>query len=636
MPAARAVQVNPANPEQALVLWSDGRVVPRGPGTPDPHFNANWDRGSWNNIGRDLIVTDWVTPSGYVLSGWGSIQRFGSATRPDAAGIKAPPYTIRQDFWHRLVMDPGGSGAGYVVSKTGLIAEFGGAPAVAGPTLPHAVTPGGLAGFGYDAVRDFQMDWATKKYAMLTLYGTIYTTTATGAITSYSFGSDVFDSLIVDGKVIVGHKVKRYDAARAIYVVDWDDLKGYVLDSWGRIHTFGNDILPPSVKPYWPNTDTARDLVVSSYPTSFQYTVLDAKGVTHLVTASTPPTVTITAPEDAATITETTRPTFAWEVADAQGDAQAYVEVNVYPGHGQNPNVSTPSYRFSSTDKLMRAVEVADITNGDWTVGIRVTEALGLSSAWATADFTMDVVPPSTPTVTYTVQPGNDNDIAPYVEIDVVADPTDEGCYVQLQIVDQLGIWHTVNRGPDVFIGADGTATKVFAEFQLVFGTAFRVRLVDVTSGGSAYRAGAWSDAEYVPPTTPTKDYWLTAIGYYGLDGGNQPVSTKVSVTAHESVFGRNQGVFKPLGGNQGAVVISDGGHWREHTLEIVVTNTQDIGKVVMIVNQGTFLMRGPQGFFTYSDLNGEIDINVESGRFNLYRITLPVIEVDNGFPEGD
>lgn len=626
MATARAVQVNPANPEQSLVLWSDGRIVARGPGTPDPHFNANWDRGSWNNIGRDLIVTEWTTPSGYVLAGWGSIQRFGAATRPDAAGIKAPPYNIREDFWRRLVMDPGGSGAGYVVSKTGLIAEFGGAPAVTAPTLPSVVTPGGLAGFGSDMMRDFHMQWSTKKYVMLTKYGVIYTTSATGAVTNYTFEEDVYPDYDKpgDARWKPGPQThQKYDAARAIYVVSWSPLLGYVLDSWGRVHTFGNKPLSPSVKPYWPNSDTARDLVVSSYPDSFQYTILDTKGLTHLVTASTPPVVTVTSPEYGSTITDTSRPTFSWDVTDAQGDAQAMVEVIIYNGHGIDiDNPPDASYSYSSTDKNARGVSIAELENDDWTVAIRVTEQLGLKSEWAVSEFTVDVVPPSTPTVTYTPMAG-DSDTPPYIDISIDADASDEGCYVQLQVYRD-GEWVTYTRLEE-YVDSSGNASLIFSEANLTSGDKFRVRLVDL---GSTYRSGAWTSEEDVAPITPTNIYWLSLVEKYV---GDHPASMTISVTSHETTTSRNQGVFRPLGSTK-SIAIHDGGKWNEGVVEVLCHTSEDVDQVLRVVDQTVCLLRGPSSLHKYIALNGDIDVTDESPLLNMKRVTVPYTEVGSGW----
>lgn len=637
MPEPRAIAVNPANTSQALVLWSDGRVVPRGPGTPDPHFNANWDRGSWNNIGRDIVVTDWVTPSGYVLSGWGSIQRFGTATAPDALGIRAPDYKIRNDFWWRLFMDPGGSGGGYQVSKTGLVYHFGGAPSV---TAPVSIVPGGLAGFGSDAVRGFDMQWSTKKFVILDRYGGIHRGGGLAAITLYDFSA-------MQAYFMKLNKTKvKFDLARAIQVVDWGATpKGYVLDAWGGIHDFGG-ALAPAVKPSWPMTDMARDLVVSSYPTNFQYTILTKNGTNVLVNGSTPPAVTITAPVAAATITNSTRPTISWEILDAQGDPQDSVTIKVfssaqYSAGGFSPDTSASTWETTTYDRRVRSVQPSiDLTNGTYRAYVKVIEPLGLSSGWVNTQWTLNVTPPPAPTWTSAYNQGNTIiggfPNPPLRAIDLSSTAAVIGMSVEVQYAElqapfftALGPWKTLPRIADgiTFGPSGGNSIANLIDDELQANRAYRFRIIDTLSGDDNYKAGPWLTTTTQTYTNTAKPHWLIAVDY--KTQYNWALAVEIGLVGISETQGRSMGLFRPLGSNA-ATVVSDTGRWEETTLDITIKQgTADVGYLNEILKQPRFALSSAiGGDLTYLCVNGEYSIEYENAKTPLLHYSIPCVAV--------
>ena len=629
MPVPRALAVNPANTEQAMVLWSDGRVVPKGPGTPDPHFNANWDRGSWINIGRDLIVTDWTTPSGYVMAGWGSIQAFGAATIANAAGIKAPDYKIRNDFWCRLVMDPGGSGAGYQCSNTGLIHDFGGAPAVT--SYPASVLPGGLAGFGFNAVRGFALDWATKKYIILDAYGHLHVGGGLAAITSYTYPTKKYNTTDLSHGG-TSHRVLR-DTARAIQVVDWGSTpKGYVLDMHGGITSFGG-ALTPAKKPYWVG-DYGRDLIIDSYPTAFQYSVLDLLGRVHLVTADTPPVVTVTSPTNGSTVTGTTRPLISWSIADTQSDPQAKATVRLFTATqygigGFNPATSPCTFEAEFSEELTRTVEVSnDLTNGSYRAYVMVEESLGLASSWAYTQFALTVTRPTAPTMTLTPNPSDTlvGGNPPHIGIAIVVTGLDYSAYnIEGQIAESsTGPWTTIDRlvTDGTWSLISGTSSATFTDDEIPLGTTrwYRFRYNDEVPG--SYIAGAWSTA--ASSSVSDSGYWLSAPDLKDVNGWG--TYAKASIASFDETVGRRMGTFRPLG-TDNSVVVQDTGSWTEFSVEFTTTAvTEEAMKTIL--DQRRVLLRMPDGTTRYAVVNGSYSYEMEQAKPFLHHISAAFVTV--------
>src|SRR5688572_20181665 len=118
------VRLNPADPTQGYKLWSSGLVQSIGTAPP-----LVWDVPETfsTTSARDLVIIDWLTPSGYILSHTGRVFDFGGVT--PASGYQN---TGNFHIWRRLVMNPFGNGAGYEMDFNGRIYRFG-------PVLPPNV-----------------------------------------------------------------------------------------------------------------------------------------------------------------------------------------------------------------------------------------------------------------------------------------------------------------------------------------------------------------------------------------------------------------------------------------------------------------------------------------------------------------
>lgn len=125
------------------------------------------------------------------------------------------------------------------------------------------------------------------------------------------------------------------------------------------------------------------------------------------VTGGNTPTVTVDAPSGTIGGNE---PLIEWTYSDSDGDAQASYRVVVESGSfGSTPGSGTTvedTGTVSSSDKSYQTTETLS-DNTSYRVFVRATDATGLTSDWATSDFTVDLNPPATPTLTVTAQPSS-------------------------------------------------------------------------------------------------------------------------------------------------------------------------------------------------------------------------------------
>ncbi len=182
------------------------------------------------------------------------------------------------------------AGGYYVMSSTGRVEAFGGAPYYGAPSFPP-----GLA-------KDMAVMPDGAGYVVLDAWGGVHRFGSASNLQSlpdtYWPGWDIARSIKItpDGKGLAvldgwggvhwaGGTVnlqagwwKGWDIARALALTP--DGRGiYVLDAWGGIHTAGTASYRGG--PFWPGWDIARDIVVT--PSGNGYAVLDGFGGIHPV-----------------------------------------------------------------------------------------------------------------------------------------------------------------------------------------------------------------------------------------------------------------------------------------------------------------------------------------------------------------
>lgn len=381
-PTPVAIRVNPNNSAQFYVLWGTGRIDNHGGAAPIVGTPTWYDRPD-QPVAVDIHITSWsATPSGYIFDKQGGFHEFGSAPAITSGGSGDSLPTnnngltyVDHDRYVNFEWDPAGNGQGYAIDHYGEIFEFGGAPD-APRQGPRFTTP---------TVRAFKMSWTggVKKAVSLDASGGIWLDFATTAPSSYP------------------PYFQYREVTTDLAITDWSTLKGYVLTTDGAAHGFGGAIDLLAMGPYRADMDTSRLIHVLnvSSPTRIRQVLLTGQVVDY--TASTPPTVTLNSP--AATITTTTRPVVGWGYSDAQADAQAVWEVYVFAGTNTvaDPAASVASALVYETgiNPTVRGMALPiDLANGSFRAYVRVQDAAGQWSAWATGTWTQNVPLPPTPT----------------------------------------------------------------------------------------------------------------------------------------------------------------------------------------------------------------------------------------------
>jgi hypothetical protein len=200
--------------------WTVGNAAPPAAITGGPYWSG-WD------IARDVVMTG--VGKGYVLDGFGGIHAFGGA-----ATASGGPY-FGFDIARQVVVVAGGTG-GYVLDGYGGIHPFS---IGAGPR-PPAMSGGPY--FGFDIARDLVLASATGAY-LLDGYGGVHRVgSAPYAPTShYTSGSDLH---------------------RALVMTETDNNGGYLLDTAGRVSTWGDSVAIP--RPATLSLPAGCDLVLTT------------------------------------------------------------------------------------------------------------------------------------------------------------------------------------------------------------------------------------------------------------------------------------------------------------------------------------------------------------------------------------
>jgi murein DD-endopeptidase MepM/ murein hydrolase activator NlpD len=191
----------------------------------------NWD------IARALAVLP-SGDGGYILDGWGGVNRFGNA----------PPVTITAywqwwDIARGIALLPDGSG-GYVLDGYGGLHPF----AVGSHPIPPMPVISGYWN-GWDIARSLALTSDGKGGYVLDGYGGIHPFSLAGPPTVWPSPSAYWPG---------------WDIARSITTVPGTS-GGFVIDGWGGVHPFGG-VAAVGIAGYWPGRDVARSVWAGSLP----------------------------------------------------------------------------------------------------------------------------------------------------------------------------------------------------------------------------------------------------------------------------------------------------------------------------------------------------------------------------------
>jgi hypothetical protein len=540
------VRLNPADPTQGYKLWSSGLVQSIGTAPP-----VVWDVPETFSAtsARDLVIIDWLTPSGYILSHTGRVFDFGGVS--PAVGYQN---TGNFHIWRRLVMNPFGNGAGYEMDFNGRIYRFGSVlpPNVGGDAGTNSFgLAGGINWFG-DWARDLHMDWATKRYAILHGRGIIYSP-------SFSITYDPADTRPLQD---------TRDLYRFLMFVNPQipvgDTAGYLGTYTGRIFGFN---AAEHIRPFpiWPDRDVAVGGEVKSDGRAGRPLILRIEhrdGPHREITVSSPPDLNWIGPTG--TITTTNRPEAQWEFLDAEGDAPALTRIRLfrddqYLAGGFDPATSVALEEWSITDAATFSVTPSfDLRNDTYRFYGWTRDSAGEDSGdWEMVQFTVNVTPPPTPSIIAAADPdswlihltvsagvGTANGLAALIEY------TDDPDVAN--VVDSDGLWQPVVGATAVPYPTSGPKVVEHDDWQAPFNRSrrYRARTVQVSpriTGGLSSVAsdivvtdewvlsdpstGAAMEVLVRPPFTYTRD---SGTAVHRTLGRTTAVATRLGIRSAE------------------------------------------------------------------------------------------------------
>lgn len=404
------VEPGVTNPRK-YVLWSNGVIDAHDGALPIPQSSMGdgYSAGTapivedaWveEHVVQALIITDWDTPSGWVLDKFGRIFNIGDA--PEVPFANQPVAGTYPDQGYRdFVMDPSGATTqGYALNENGNVPNIGGSVVIGGQT-DFIDAP---------AHRIVMPDWTSKKYVVTDWLGRRFS----------RHGAISLDASIQqpDGVQTFGPGDLLYNGYIGVATKLIDDLEiggghGWMLASFGWIHSLQDSDLI-SGNPVFEGLPIISDLAViddGTGATPLTLAVLSIYGGIHEFVVSTPPTRAVLKPDDPTT--NTTRPKVIWSYGDLEADAQtAYVVRTftdaVYGAGGFDPTADDAAYteEFVGDGPLVRnvrEVQLGETPNDTYRAYVWVRDSANL---WAAGNvykqWTQDVTIPVAPTVTIT------------------------------------------------------------------------------------------------------------------------------------------------------------------------------------------------------------------------------------------
>ena len=539
MSTYRRVARKPGDEENTYILLaSDGRLRAVGDVT-DPEIDLEWNAGSWRDVARDLVVTDWTTPSGYILSGWGTVHAFGSATQgPTGVDPGAPTSTQGVDLFRAILMDPTATGAGYRLRADGLVERFG---SVLPPDIGTGPGANAIDAGGAIAMVGNMADFATgMEFYVLDVFGKVWP--CNGAPTPDNYGQWFSGTIPSDG----------FNFCRDIDVADWSDMAGYVVDGYGRVFSFGEGggagAKRPASKPNWraQGWDVVRDIHIVAY-SPFEYWITTNAGQSHHVFVTDAPEVTVTEPS--ATETGTKTPTIVWSYDDNDDDKPEKYEIYIYTA-GQvaagdfeafvsEPTTSKIIYDY----KVMQWTVEEELDNDTYTAYVRAYEPN--SDAVGDADsitWLQNVTLGTAPTAVISQVTGE-------LTNEIVVTETTAYVTPVVSVESYHGEdrqWYDVMRGVRTSFSG-GTATVYDYEVKAGSQATYRIRVYDSDDDEASY-------TEYLQEIATAIDddnTWIITPKY--------PNSAKAIRIKDERRFHEVAGaVFKPLGQKKAIAIHQD------------------------------------------------------------------------------
>lgn len=652
MPGQEAVDIaiNPADPNQMLILWSNGKIYARG-GLVAPADFEEWRQTTydtykgpswwWKHFTR-IQVTSWNPLGGYVLREFGSatscVIQFGNAAAPGSGGPSTDPQPFNTtafggyNILRAFMMDPAANGTGYVMSRFGRIYRIG-TPAVL--TTNNFPTPQG-------SMMDFAMDWTSKKTVLVDAQGRLFM--GNGSVYGGTSEKDTDSYLNVTGK---WQNAAWTDLMRRVKVVDWTTVatkpKGYVLDAWGYLHRFNTPALPIH-KTVWRYRNAARALhIQAGYPSPFAFNILVYTGTQYEQLSSTAPTVTITNP---GTVTTTTRPYVEWVVNDKEADPEEFTEVHWFHTGTFTPGVTVPAEKQMIRGTLQRASRpTLALPNGTVGIAVRAVEQSrpgrsGLVSAWASTTWTQNVTRPGAPTLALTP---SSNPPQVSVLITAATGATENGRVADLEYTDVASPaetdWIRARYQDATYPLYAGAGQVTYVDREVPAGVARKYRARTIINDVDNYNSSLFSSTSALTTSSIVpSSWWIITPEVLTADAANYRLAVRPgpgSTVEHQEMVGVNIPLDATYG--RGAIVTRTRPRARSRDVSLWVLNESDYTTLFRIVNDGrVFCIQDVLGRITYAQVRQSVtEDQLRAGPpsspypiRHAHVVTLPIIEV--------
>lgn len=607
-----AIEVNPNDPTQWVVLWGNGRIDSHN--CPQITDGPNgWYTRVDQPVAVAIHVYDWVEMKGYVFDKQGGFHPFGGANLLSLGGDNGAE-VVGVPYWYEGIYvdwswDPFHPGRGIALDGYGTLHAFGGAP-------DNVFRPG--------------YRWTALVACKLVM--------SWGPVDMRAYTLDVFGGIHPDYSAVPAGAGAPYwpgwAAAKDLAIANWATGAGWTLDLFGGVTAWGG-AEPAIGGPYLPGADRARRLAVLNGDDPLEFLEVWAFGQEYQWKASTRPTVIAggTVPlNPPSTVTTTTRPLLSWAMTDAERDSQAEWELFVFtqayvtanPGAASDPwaHLEAAVVSVTGKDPLTRGVRSpVHLANGNYVEVVRVKDTSELWSLWGTRSWSQDVTLPAAPT-------------------GLVATPSEDTYSVGLSVSTSSGLanlvrfefsddgeltWSPVRGGEAI----PRTATTVGTDWDIPLRPGRRFRAVVYANDPAI----ASPPSNVQPASLRARTYVLTSTADPTLGG------EVIAVGAMGWTERSAAGVFETLG-DKFPVVLSDGEpKARRQELTLDLNGRTEFEKIKALVRSNSvLLLRDPFGEAVYCRIVG--DISQEQQREeplpgedtplrHSHQIVLPLVEVE-------
>lgn len=317
------------------------------------------------------------------------------------------------------------------------------------------------------------------------------------------------------------------------------------------------------------------------------------------IDTTTQPTVTVASPTG--TVTATTQPETSWTYADTDGTTQDYYQIRVfsaaqYTVGGFDPSLDTPVWDSGEVGSADNTATITEhLTDGTtYRAYVRVGKLVSgevFYSNYQYSQFTVNVTPPTTPTLT-----GTYSSVSNAVNVAITGGSISgiaDSQVIQVQRSDDAGsTWANVTGGSEVVL--DGTLGATLTDYAAPRDVIVRYRARSIGTSGDNLIASAFSSPISVTVTNDDT-WWLKAVSDPTINKGGLRVGIGFDVAVSEQI-----GVFRPLG-RRTAVTVSAGVLGDDGGLTIMTVGSAEFDDAwALITHQGSLLLQSPEATQKY------------------------------------